>query len=150
MIQKYSFLHLLDDISKGIQPDKVSFRGTIYTWNPAEKNYRSADGESLMDHLTHFSGADLCSRPVIMAEKEILTEAEHEFLQTVLAPIRERILSITKRKSGPCGYLEIDFMEIPEFGEATHGRLESWAFKIVEDLVGMRLNYHSTPEELGI
>ena len=85
---------------------------------------------------------------------EILTEPERVWMSLWLSPIRERIYHIQKEKTvNNCAYIEVCFAEISEYTpypENDPSFLESWAFKIDEEFVGMEIGKRYSPQELNL
>ena len=151
MKQKYTFLSLLHDISKKEQPETVIYRKKTFTWSREKSTYIDEKGKDLMNFMGNYPGGSLCTLEMISAEKQILNEQEQAFLKIVLAPIRDRIHTITKQNTtGGCCYLDICFDEIPEFGEKDPGHVESWAFKRSDAFGGMIAGYGYLPEDLDL
>ena len=151
MKQRYTFLGLLTDISKKTQPEKVVYRKKEFMWNPAEGTYKDDKGKELASYMSNYTTGSLTVQENLTADKQIINEQELAYLKVVLAPIRKRLIDITKRvTTGGCMYLDVTFTELPEYDDKEPGHLESWAFKKDEAFTGMKPGFRYTPEDLDL
>ena len=148
MIQRYTWLSLLDDISKGKQPEAVTYRKQIFKWNG--HSYVNEKEKDLTSYMSNYPADSLCAVAHLSAERQILEESERAFLRVCLAPIKGRIEAVTKKYSGNhlC-FLLIRYKELPGFGEEW-SEIESWCFKDDEQFTGMKLNFEYAPEDLDL
>ena len=148
MIQRYTFLSLLNDISRKQQPEAVTYRKMVFRWNG--KTYINDKEKDLTSYMSSYPADSLCAITHLSAEKQIITDAERAFLRVALAPIKPRIEAITKKisTSGLC-FLLIRYKELPEYGEE-FSEIESWCFKSDEQFVGMKPGFEYLPEDLDL
>ena len=151
MKQRYTFLALLTDVSKNIQPDVVIYRNKEFKWNPAEKTYKDEKGKDLMGSMSNYGMETLTLKENITAEVQILNEQEHTYLKMALAPIRKQIIWIKKAlTSNDCAFLDICYNEIPEYGDKDPNHVEGWAFKRGDAFLGMKPGWMYNPEDLDL
>ena len=148
MIQRYTWLSLLNDVAKKTQPEAVTYRKMVFKWNG--HSYVNDNDKDLTSYMSSYSADTLCAVTHLSAEKEIITDAERAFLKVALAPIRGRNESITKKLStGGLYFLLIRYKELPEYGEE-FAELESWCFRKDEQFTGMKLGFEYTPEDIDL
>lgn len=148
MIQRYTWLSLLDDISKHKQPETITYRKQTFYWNG--HSYINDDEKDITSFMSSYPADTLCSVTNISTERQIISDAERAFLRVALAPIKPRIEAITKKYSvsGLC-FLLIRYKELPEYGEE-FSEVESWCFKKDEQFVGMKPGFEYEPQDLDL
>lgn len=148
MIQRYTWLGLLDDISKQKQPETITYRKQTFYWNG--HSYVNDKEKDLTSYMSSYPADTLCSVTHLSTERQIISDAERAFLRVALAPLKGRIEAITKKPSvSGLAFLLIRYKELPEYGEE-FAELESWCFKRDEQFVGMKLGFEYEPEDLDL
>lgn len=148
MIQRYTWMQLLNDISKHTQPDAIQYRNETFHWNG--HTYVNADEKDLTSYMSRYAADSLCVVSNLSAERDLISEGERIYLKAALAPIRGRIEAITKKATvHGLAYLIIRYKELPEYGEE-FSEIESWTFPRGEQFAGMKLGYDYPPEDLGL
>ncbi len=148
MIQRYTWLSLLHDVSQGKQPEAVTYRKMEFKWNG--HTYVNEKEKDLMSYMSNYAADALCVVTHLSCEKQIINEQEKAYLKVALAPIKGRIETITKKYScNKLCYLVVKYRELPAYGEEFCD-IESWCFPQAEQFVGMKLNFEYTAEDLEL
>jgi len=100
---KMTYVELCQLIESGEQPDKITVDGLEYEWGDGD--YIDEDGD---DFHNDFDLETLINRSEIIVKENLLTEAERDYLKTVIKPFRYRVNSITKKRVGSVEYIAID------------------------------------------
>lgn len=148
MIQRYTWLSLLDDVSKGKQPESVIYRKMTFRWNG--HTYINDKEKDLMSYMGGYAADALCTVTHLSSEVQILNDQERTWMKIFLAPIKGRVEAVTKKYScNKLCYLIVRYKELPAYGEE-FSEIETWCFPQEEQFTGMKLNFEYTAEDLDL
>ena len=100
MLADITFLDLLKMVYEDTQPSEVTINKDVYKWIPVRKDYINvASGYTLgaeIQKVIPFEVSSLVSKKIINYDREILTEEERDYLNSVISPYIDIVESIQK------------------------------------------------------
>lgn len=141
---KITYIDLLNRVKYGTQPHHIRYGGNEYWWEVCDYVCTAGNGHRLSEVMREWTTKAQTTTEMIEPIVDVLTEEEKQYLADVIAPVRDKVVSIHRDPALDYYYVCVDLED--------RDSITLWNIRENDRLTfeGMAVDKEYKLEELGL